>query len=190
LRWPPCPEHRQAAPGELDHIAPLERDRGTVRRAEPARRPALGRSCLAAAARAQEQAAVTRNVLDRLIATCATDRLADTRDLAILLLAFASGGRRRSEVARLSVEQLRDEPAARLDPRDPKSPTLPCLAIQLGRTKTGDVDEEGRVLLVGPPGEALRERLERADIKKGPISGRSTAGKRLRKRRSRRSRSI
>jgi integrase len=110
LRWPPCPEHRQAAPGELDHIAPLERDRGTVRRAEPARRPALGRSCLAAAARAQEQAAVTRNVLDRLIATCATDRLADTRDLAILLLAFASGGRRRSEVARLRVEQLRDEP--------------------------------------------------------------------------------
>ena len=44
--------------------------------------------------------AVTRDVLDRLIATCATDRLADTRDLAILLLAFASGGRRRCEVAR------------------------------------------------------------------------------------------
>jgi hypothetical protein len=41
------------------------------------------------------------------MATCATDRLVDTRDLAILLLAFASGGRRRSEVARLSVEQLR-----------------------------------------------------------------------------------
>ena len=104
-----------------------------------------------------------------MIATCATDRLADTRDLAILLLAFASGGRRRSEVARLRVEQLRDEPAARLDPRDAQSPTLPCLAIQLGRTKTGDADEEGRVLLVGPPVEALREWLERADIKKGPI---------------------
>ena len=96
--------------------------------------------------------AVTRDVLDRLIATCATDRLADTRDLAILLLAFASGGRRRSEVARLSVEQLRDEPATQLDPRDTDSPTLPCLAIQLGRTKTGDTDEEGRVLLVGPSG--------------------------------------
>jgi hypothetical protein len=51
-----------------------------------------------------------RDVLDRLIATCATDRLADTRDLAILLLAFASGGRRRSEVGRLRVERLRDEP--------------------------------------------------------------------------------
>ena len=29
--------------------------------------------------------------------------------------------------------------------------------------------EEGRALLVGPPVEALREWLERADIKKGPI---------------------
>jgi integrase len=47
--------------------------------------------------------AVTRDVLDRLLATCSSDRLADTRDLAILLLAFASGGRRRSEVARLRV---------------------------------------------------------------------------------------
>ena len=110
-----------------------------------------------------------RDVLDRLIATCATDSLADTRDLAIRLLAFASGGRRRSEVARLRVEQLRDEPPAWLDPRDAKSPALPCLAIQLGRTKTSGADEEGRVLLVGPPVEALREWLERADIKKGPI---------------------
>jgi len=54
--------------------------------------------------------AVTRDVLDCLLATCSSDRLADTRDLAILLLAFASGGRRRSEVARLRVEQLSDEP--------------------------------------------------------------------------------
>ena len=109
--------------------------------------------------RRKSKRAVTRDVLDRLLATCASDRLADTRDLAILLLAFASGGRRRSEVARLRVEQLSDEPPVPLDPRDPKSPTLPCLAIQLGRTKTGDADEAGRVLLVGPPVEALREWL-------------------------------
>lgn len=113
--------------------------------------------------------AVTRDVLDRLLATCRSDRLADTRDLAILLLAFASGGRRRSEVARLRVEQLSDEPLVPLDPLDPKSPTLPCVAIQLGRTKIGNADDEGRVLLVGPPVEALREWLERADISRGPI---------------------
>lgn len=113
--------------------------------------------------------AVTRDVLDRLLATCRSDRLVDTRDLAILLLAFASGGRRRSEVARLRVEQISDEPAVPLDPKDPQSPTLPCVAIQLGRTKTGVADEARRVLLVGPPVEALREWLERADIGKGPI---------------------
>jgi len=113
--------------------------------------------------------AVTRNVLDRLLATCRSDRLADTRDLAILLLAFASGGRRRSEVARLRVEQISDEPAVPRDPKDPQSPTLPCVAIQLGRTKTGVADEAGRVLLVGPPVEALRDWLERADIARGPI---------------------
>jgi integrase len=138
-------------------------------------RPSL-RSALRLAVRAsprprqrKSKRAVTRDVLDRLIATCATDRLADTRDLAILLLAFASVGRRRSEVARLRVEQLRDEPQARLDPRAPKSSTLPCLANELGRTKTGNADEEGRALLVGPPVEALRKCLERADITKRPI---------------------
>ena len=113
--------------------------------------------------------AVTRDVLDRLLATCHSDRLVDTRDLAILLLAFASGGRRRSEVARLRVEQISDEPDVPLDPRDPQSPTLVCLAIQLGRTKAGVADEAGRVLLVGPPVEALREWLERTDISKGPV---------------------
>jgi integrase len=113
--------------------------------------------------------AVTRDVLDRLLATCRSDRLADTRDLAILLLAFASGGRRRSEVARLRIEQLSEESPVPLDLQDPKSETLPCLAIQLGRTKTGVADEAGRVLLVGPPVEALREWLKRADIGKGAI---------------------
>jgi integrase len=113
--------------------------------------------------------AVTRDVLDRLLATCRSDRIVDTRDLAILLMAFASGGRRRSEVARLRVEQISDEAAVPLDPKDQRSPTLPCVAIQLGRTKTGVADEAGRVLLVGPPVEALREWLERADICKGPV---------------------
>lgn len=119
--------------------------------------------------RRKSRRAVTRDILDRLLATCQTDRLADTRDLAILLLAFASGGRRRSEVARLRVEQLSDEPGVPLDPNDRNSPLLPCVSIQLGRTKTGDADDEGRVFLVGPPVDALREWLTRADIHKGPI---------------------
>ena len=116
----------------------------------------------------KSEPALTRDILDRQIGTWATDRLTDTRDLAILLFAFASGGRRCSEVAQLRAEQRRDEPLA---PRSARCEiaTLPCLAIQFGRTKTGGAGDEGGVLLVGPPLEALRERLERAEIKRGPI---------------------
>ncbi len=119
--------------------------------------------------RRKSQRAVTRDILDRLIATCQTDRLADTRDLAILLVAFASGGRRRSEVARLQLEQLSEEGDVPLDPDDPNSARLPCVAIALGRTKTTQSDEAARVLLIGSAVAALREWIERADISKGPV---------------------
>lgn len=119
--------------------------------------------------RRKSKRAVTRDILDRLIATCQTDRLADTRDLAILLVAFASGGRRRSEVARLRLEQLSEEGDVPLDPDDPNSPRLPCMAIALGRTKTTQSDDDARVLLIGSAVAALREWIERADIKKGAV---------------------
>ncbi|GAC1553717.1 MAG: site-specific integrase [Beijerinckiaceae bacterium] len=119
--------------------------------------------------RRKSKRAVTRDVLDQLLATCRSDALADARDLALLLIAFGSGGRRRSEVAQLRVEQLSEEAAVPLDPRDENSPRLPCMAIHLGRTKTAQADDESRVLLVGPPVEALRDWLERADIAKGPV---------------------
>jgi hypothetical protein len=167
-----------------EHIAPLERDRGTVRHAEPSISVAIGGSRLGEAAPAQEQTghhpgrleSADRHLRDRSARRC--------RDLAILL-AFASGGTRRSEVAWLRVEQLRDEPPARLDPHAPKSPALPCLAIQLGRTKTGDADEEGRVLLVGPPVGRFTNGWSGPTSRRGRSSGRSTAGKRWKRTRSR-----
>jgi integrase len=119
--------------------------------------------------RRKSKRAVTRDILDRLLIACGSDRLADCRDFALLLIAFGSGGRRRSEIARLRVEQLSDEAPVALDPSDPNSPRLPCMAIALGRTKTAGADDDSRVLLVGPPVDALRMWLERADITKGPI---------------------
>ena len=112
---------------------------------------------------------MTADVLETLLATCASDRLADARDAALLLVAFASGGRRRSEVAGLRVEQLIAEAPVPADPSDPKSAALPCLSIRLGRTKTTEADADARVFLVGRPVEALREWLSRADIVKGPV---------------------
>jgi integrase len=117
----------------------------------------------------KSEKAVTADVLETLLATCASDRLADARDAALLLVAFASGGRRRSEVAGLRLEQLNEEAPVPADPSDPKSSTLPCLSIRLGRTKTTGADTDARVFLVGRPVDALREWLARADIVKGPV---------------------
>ena len=49
---------------------------------------------------------VTRDVLDQLLATCEAGSPSDLRDRALLLVAFASGGRRRSEAASLRVADL------------------------------------------------------------------------------------
>ncbi|MBW9076058.1 integrase, partial [Agrobacterium deltaense] len=50
--------------------------------------------------------AVTGDILAKLLATCESENLRDLRDRAILMVAFASGGRRRSEIAGLRKEQL------------------------------------------------------------------------------------
>ena len=143
--------------------------------AGPFKSPAL-RSAIRLAVRAtarprtrKSKKAVTADVLETLLATCKSDRLADARDAALLLAAFASGGRRRSEVARLRVEQLIDEAPVPFDPCNLNSYALPCLSIRLGRTKTTEADGDARVFLVGRPVAALREWLARADILKGPV---------------------
>jgi len=58
--------------------------------------------------------------------TGTTDSLRDLRDRAILMVAFASGGRRHSEIAGLRLEQLTVETPIPAENRDP----LPSLAIQ------------------------------------------------------------
>jgi hypothetical protein len=139
--------------------------------------------------RRKSKRAVTRDVLDRLVATCTTDRLADTRDLAVLLLAFASGGRRRSEVARLRVEQLIDEPVVPLDQTDPK-----CRRCRASRSSSAAPRPATPTTRAGCSWSGRRSRRY-ANGSTGPTSGRvqssarSTAGKRSRSGRSRRSRS-
>ena len=113
--------------------------------------------------------AVTGDVLAKLLQACAGERPVDLRDRALLLTAFASGGRRRSEVAVLRVEDVTDEDPVLADPADPASPPLPCLSIRVGRTKTTTSDDDERVVLIGRPVVALRRWLEVADIKNGPV---------------------
>jgi integrase len=109
--------------------------------------------------------AVTGDVLAKLLATCSSDSLRDLRDLAILMVAFASGGRRRSEIAGLRKEQLTVEPPIAVE----NGPPLPSLAIHLGRTKTSGADHEEVVYLTGRPVEALNAWLKAAKIETGSV---------------------
>lgn len=109
--------------------------------------------------------AVTGDVLSRLLATCRSDSLRDRRDRAILMVAFASGGRRRSEIAGLRIEQIRlEDPITSEDGR-----SLPSLAIHLGRTKTSGSQSDELVYLTGRPVDALNEWLKAARITSGSV---------------------
>lgn len=109
--------------------------------------------------------AVTSDILAKLLATCATDNLRDLRDRAILMVAFASGGRRRSEIAGLRFEQLTIETPIEVA----DGPPLPSLAIHLGRTKTTSGEEDDVVYLTGRPVEALNAWMASAKIENGSV---------------------
>lgn len=113
--------------------------------------------------------AVTVDILAMLLEVCTGERSVDLRDRALLLTAFGSGGRRRSEVAALRVEDLTDEEPVQTNPSDASSPPLPCLSIRLGRTKRTKSDDDEHVLLIGRPVTALKEWLDQAGINEGPV---------------------
>jgi integrase len=139
--------------------------------ASPALRSALRLAVRASGRprRRKSERAVTRDILDRLTATCRSNELVDVRDLAILMAAFGSGGRRRSEIAGLRLEQLRDDPPVLSDPTDPTSTPLPCLSVRLGRTKTTEANDDAKALMIGPPAAALKAWIARAKIARGPV---------------------
>lgn len=97
--------------------------------------------------------------------TCATDSLRDLRDRAILMVVFAPGGRRRSEIAGLRREQVTVEPPILVGDGAP----LPSLAIHLGRTKTTTGEQDDVVYLTGRPMEALNTWMAAAKIDKGSV---------------------
>ena len=109
--------------------------------------------------------AITGDILSKLLASCSGEDLTALRDRAILMVAFASGGRRRSEVAGLRVEQLvKQVPVTAED-----GSSLPSLGIHLARTKTSGADHDETVYLTGRPVEALTRWLEVAKIENGSV---------------------
>jgi integrase len=81
------------------------------------------------------------------------------------MLAFASGGRRRSEVAGRRLDQLSVEAPIEV----PDSPSLPSLARHLGRTKTTTGEQDDIVYLTGRPVEALNAWIVAAKVEKGSL---------------------
>jgi hypothetical protein len=120
----PMPQHCQATTGGLEHAAPLERDRGTVRSAEPALGAAIGRLSLAAAAAAQEQASPGARWLgsaDRDLRNGLSRRRSRPRDPPLGVRVRRAPPRRSGGVG---VGRLTDEPPAPHDPRDGEGPIL------------------------------------------------------------------
>lgn len=101
---------------------------------------------------------VTREVLTALLASC-DDSLRGIRDRAMLTLAFASGGRRRSEVTGLDL--------ADVDLRPFKTRGL--IWLRLLETKTTGKGDAPRLPLKGPAARALVHWVETAELSGGPL---------------------
>lgn len=100
----------------------------------------------------KSKSAATLNVLDAMLATC-DDSLEGIRDRALLLFGWASGGRRRSEIARAEVGDLEW--------------FGPDKAVfRMRRSKTGDT---GPKPVLDETATALRQWLEMAQVAEGPI---------------------
>jgi site-specific recombinase XerC len=102
--------------------------------------------------------ALTLDPLEALLATC-TDGLLGIRDRALLLFAFSSGGRRRSEVAAAVMENL-----VRLDAQ--------TYLYRLTHSKTdqaGTAHNNADKPITGPAAEALTAWLDASGVKTGAI---------------------
>src|ERR1700720_2560133 len=127
----------------------------------PCQRPEL-RELLARAGRRQARSAnsprrkraATREVLEALLATC-DDTAAGVRDRALLLFAFGSGGRRRSEVAAARVQDLVAVDGGYL--------------FHLRRSKTDQAGEGLELPVLGRAARALAAWLAAAGLTEGPV---------------------
>ncbi len=132
----------------------------------PARDPAvqelvrrIRRGYAARGVRPASKTALTRDPLEALLATC-TDGLMGVRDRALLLFAFATGGRRRSEVAAAVIENL-----VKVDEETYLYRLTHSKTDQAGTAQNSDADKP----LVGPAAQALTAWLEAASITTGAL---------------------
>lgn len=110
--------------------------------------------------------ALTKDPLMAILGTCDTSTLKGLRDRALLLFAFASGGRRRSEVSAAAMQHLRKN-----------GPTSFTYTLAYSKTNQAAVDRpENHKPIEGMAGEALQTWLNAAGITEGAIFRRVRKG--------------
>lgn len=109
--------------------------------------------------RPQKKTAITRTELEALVTTC-EDTLTGLRDRALLYFAFASGGRRRSEVAAADLSDLR-----RIGTRGYVYRLEHGKTLQDGPKTTSTPDKP----ILGVAADALAAWLDAAGLTEGPI---------------------
>lgn len=100
---------------------------------------------------------ITREVLERLLRTCGPD-LRGARDRALLALGWASGGRRRSEICAIRIEDL-----------DLEAAEQGLIRFDLLETKTTRKGETPRLVLKGRAARAVLIWLETSGLTAGPL---------------------
>ena len=112
-----------------------------------------------------KKAALTKDPLEALLATC-DDSLRGVRDRALLLFAWSSGGRRRSEVTAATAENV-------------KKISARTYVFTLHRSKTDQSGANGQdndKPIVGPAADALDDWFARSGVKSGAIFRRIRRG--------------
>lgn len=105
--------------------------------------------------RPRKKKAVIKSVLDAMIETTHENRLIDIRDRALMLFGWASGGRRRSEIASAVIDSLEEVEGN--------------FVYHMGITKTNQEGADIPVPISGRAAVALREWLTVSGIKRGPL---------------------
>lgn len=126
----------------------------------------LKRQHAAAGIRQKQSDAITAADLKQMLAVCEED-LRGLRDRALLAFAFASGGRRRSEVVAATVEDL---------VRQPDGSWL--YAMRVSKTNpTGEIQADSRKPVTGMAAELLTQWLAASDVQTGAVWRRVVKGR-------------
>lgn len=102
-----------------------------------------------------KKTALTLDLLQQLLDTCQGGSLADARDRAVLSFGFATGGRRREEIAGANIEDL--------------DTVQEGFIFRLARSKTDQKGDGASLPVFGLAGEYLLEWLAAANIRQGAL---------------------